>query len=141
MKRHPLEATAMVPPPIRGGTRGTTGDMAPLALLDYDRPPFFADHMNGSGLVLEGAAFGVLAFGVPTPRRQEVDMNAENIALEMSGGRAASSALDPGGGVCTPCVAARLTWCASFFRRRRHLHDAASSRSVYGIGSREEGAR
>ena len=43
MKRHPLEATAMVPPPIRGGTRGTTGDMAPLEALGYHRPSWQLD--------------------------------------------------------------------------------------------------
>ncbi len=68
-------------------------------------------------------------------------MNADESRLESGGGEGASSALDPWGGACTPYVVARLTWCASFFRKRRHLHDATSSRSVYGIGSREEGAR
>ncbi len=33
----------MVPPPIRGGTRGTTGDMAPLEALGYHRPSWQLD--------------------------------------------------------------------------------------------------
>lgn len=43
MTRHPLDASAMVPPPLRGGTSGTTDDTTPLEALGYNRPSWQRD--------------------------------------------------------------------------------------------------